>query len=58
MPVADNDNALFEEFANEFERFWREREKDGLVKIFHDYGKWLLRKRWYAGPLRQKREVQ
>jgi hypothetical protein len=28
------------------------REEVGLTKVFHDYGKWLLRHRWYTGPLR------
>ncbi len=28
------------------------RRENGLTKIFYDYGKWLLRKSWYSGPLR------
>lgn len=29
------------------------REDQGITKVFYDYGKWLLRKSWYRGPLRK-----
>jgi hypothetical protein len=32
--------------------FFAVRNKDGLTKIFHVYAKWILRKPWYSGPLR------
>ena len=38
------------------EMFFKFRDEQGLTKIFHDYGKWLLKHQWYTGPLRQKRE--
>ena len=30
------------------------REEVGLIKIHYDYARWLLRRRWYCGPLRSK----
>ncbi len=33
--------------------FFEYRRDNGLTKLFHDYAKWLLRKSWYTGPLRQ-----
>jgi len=33
--------------------FFAFRRERGLPKIFHAYGKWLLRRQWYTGPLRQ-----
>jgi hypothetical protein len=35
--------------------FFEYRRTNGLTKIFHDYAKWLLRKSWYHGPLRQRK---
>ncbi len=29
------------------------RENVGITKIHYEYGRWLLRKSWYAGPLRK-----
>jgi hypothetical protein len=34
-----------------FEEFLRFREEHGITKIHYDYARWLLRKRWYTGPL-------
>jgi hypothetical protein len=36
------------------EEYLRYRQENGLTKVFYDYGRWLLRKRWYDGPLRRK----
>jgi hypothetical protein len=38
------------------EVFFQYRREQGLTKIFHDYGKWLLKHRWYNGPVRQKQD--
>jgi hypothetical protein len=35
--------------------YLRERDKDGITKVYYDYGRWLLRRRWYNGPLRKQR---
>ena len=34
--------------------FFEFRRKNGITKIFHEYGKWLLRRSWYDGPLRRE----
>jgi hypothetical protein len=34
--------------------FFKYRSIVGLEKVFHDYARWLLRKKWYSGPLREK----
>jgi hypothetical protein len=33
--------------------FFEFRRRNGLTKIFYDYGRWLLRRSWYTGPLRK-----
>jgi hypothetical protein len=33
--------------------FFDERNRRGVEGILHDYAKWLLRKKWYEGPLRR-----
>jgi hypothetical protein len=30
------------------------RNEYGITKVYYEYGRWLLRKRWYRGPLRKK----
>lgn len=35
--------------------FFECRREQGLTKIHADYARWLLRKRWYKGPLRVSR---
>jgi hypothetical protein len=30
------------------------RDANGITKVYYEYGRWLLRKRWYRGPLRKK----
>lgn len=35
--------------------YLRERDTGGITKVYFDYGRWLLRQRWYDGPLREKR---
>ncbi len=35
--------------------FFEYRRTNGITKIFHEYAKWLLRKSWYTGPLRESR---
>jgi hypothetical protein len=36
--------------------FFEYRRANGITKVFHDYAKWLLRRSWYTGPLRQGRD--
>lgn len=36
--------------------FLRYRYEAGITKVYYDYGRWLLRQRWYRGPLRKKHE--
>jgi len=33
--------------------FFEERRKRLVTGILHDYAKWLLRQKWYEGPLRR-----
>ena len=34
--------------------FFDDRRRRSVTGILHDYAKWLLRKKWYDGPLRRK----
>ena len=36
------------------EEYIRFRKENGLTKVYYDYARWQLRKRWYSGPLRKK----
>jgi hypothetical protein len=33
--------------------FFEDRRRRFVTGILHDYAKWLLRKKWYDGPLRR-----
>ncbi len=35
--------------------FFEDRRRRFVTGILHDYAKWLLRKKWYDGPLRRGR---
>jgi hypothetical protein len=30
------------------------RKANGITKVYYKYARWLLRKRWYCGPLRKR----
>jgi hypothetical protein len=32
------------------------RAENGITKVYYDYGRWLVRHRWYRGPLRKQAE--
>ena len=34
--------------------YFEYRKSNGITKVYHEFAKWLLRKKWYEGPLRQK----
>lgn len=58
-PKSDTDDdavekARIEAACNLIVQFLRFRRQYGLTKIFYEYGKWLLRQKWYDGPLRKK----
>ena len=54
--AADQETRLLQGMAGLFEEFFGFRQEHGITKIHHDYARWLLRKRWYTGSLRKKRE--
>lgn len=35
-------------------KFFEDRRRRLVTGILHDYAKWLLRQRWYDGPLRRR----
>lgn len=37
------------------EEFLKYREKNGVVAIYYEYARWLLKQNWYDGPLRKFR---
>ena len=37
------------------EEFFKYREQNGVAVIYQDYGRWLLKRKWYDGPLRKRR---
>jgi hypothetical protein len=37
-----------------FAEFFEYRRANGLTKVFDEYGRWLLRTKWYDGPLRRR----
>jgi hypothetical protein len=42
--------------GNVLAEYLRYRHDNGITKVYYDYGRWLLRHRWYLGPLRKKTE--
>jgi hypothetical protein len=54
--TADREESCLKALASLFEEFFRFREEQGITRVHYDYARWLLRKRWYMGPLRKKRE--
>lgn len=36
------------------EEYFTYRRRHGITKVFYEYGKWLLGKKWYRGPLRKQ----
>jgi hypothetical protein len=64
LPVSDSTKELttdqeancLQGMASLFDEFFRFRTEQGITKVHHDYARWLLRKRWYTGPLRKKQK--
>lgn len=50
----DGETDYLRRLGDLFAEFFRDRQENGLTKIHYDYGKWLLRRSWYTGPLRKK----
>ena len=38
--------------------FFEYRRANGLTKIYYDYARWLLRRKWYTGPLRRNKDAE
>jgi hypothetical protein len=52
-PGETGDSAQIQALARLLTEFFEYRKANGITKVFHEYAKWLLRKKWYDGPLRQ-----
>jgi hypothetical protein len=50
--TAEQEKACLEGMASLIEEYLRFRDENGITKVHQDYSRWLLRKRWYSGPLR------
>jgi hypothetical protein len=53
---ATSEEQAIVELGHILSEFLQYRRTQGLTKIFHEYAKWLLRRSWYDGPLRQRRD--
>jgi hypothetical protein len=51
---APSSEQMIEALGQLLAKFFEYRRTNGITKIFHEYAKWLLRKSWYTGPLRNK----
>ena len=52
--VEDRERRRISFMAETITEYLRYRQDNGVTKVYYDYGKWLLRKRWYRGPLRKR----
>jgi hypothetical protein len=53
--VGKNQEEYWNQVAgNLIAEYLRYRNTNGITKLYYEYGQWLLRKRWYQGPLRRK----
>jgi hypothetical protein len=51
--LSDEENArCIAKLADILATFFEERQRRSVTAIQHDYAKWLLRRKWYRGPLR------
>jgi len=55
-PTEDQEASRIQAMAVLFDEFFRIRDEEGVTKIHYEYARWLLRTKWYTGPLRKKRE--
>jgi hypothetical protein len=49
-----DEESSIRELGKLLSEFLEYRRSNGLAKIFRDYSRWLLRRSWYTGPLREK----
>jgi hypothetical protein len=54
--TAEQDARCLKGLEDLWGEFFGFRQKHGITKIQYDYAQWLLRKSWYTGSLRNKRE--
>jgi hypothetical protein len=50
---ADQNRLCVQKLGELLAEFFADRRRRTLTGILHDYAKWLLRKKWYDGPLRR-----
>jgi hypothetical protein len=56
-PREDQEASRLQAMAVLFDEFFRFRDEDeGIARIHYEYARWLLRQKWYTGPLRKKKE--
>jgi len=51
---AEQNRQCIEKLGEILAQFFADRSRRTVTAILHDYAKWLLRKKWYTGPLRSK----
>jgi hypothetical protein len=50
----EQNRVCIEKLGELLAEFFEERRRRLVTGILHDYAKWLLRHRWYDGPLRRR----
>lgn len=50
----DQNRKCIEKLGALLAEFFEERRRRGVTGILHEHAKWLLRQKWYDGPLRRK----
>jgi len=48
------DEKAIETLGRLLTEFFKHRRESGIAKIFQDHNRWLVRQKWYDGPLRGK----
>jgi len=55
--AAQDQKEILVQLSDLMEEFFAYRKANGVVAIFDDYRRWLLRHSWYDGPLRKKKKA-
>lgn len=50
----DENRQCIQKLGELLAEFFEDRRRRSVTGILHDYAKWLLRKKWYDGPLRRR----
>jgi hypothetical protein len=55
--AAEDQKEILMQLSDLMEEFFAYRKANGVVVIFDDYRRWLLKNKWYDGPLRKTKKA-